>query len=86
MKEIGIDMTQASSDRLNPELVTNSDLVITLCGDARDRCPFLPPEVSRRHWPLADPAADPAAPEAFRRARDEIDGYVTSLLAELNLQ
>ncbi len=86
MSELDIDLSRASSDLLDPDLLQKSDLVVTLCADARDSCPALPPQVSHRHWPLPDPASEPAKVENFRHAREQIEGYVISLLNELDLR
>jgi arsenate reductase len=59
------------------------DLVITVCDNARDACPFLP-GVPTVHWGLPDPAEE-TTPEAARRAFeatfDALDRRVTALLA-----
>ena len=33
------------------------DVVITLCDDAAEACPWTPPEIKRLHWPIKDPVA-----------------------------
>ncbi|WP_136605744.1 hypothetical protein [Paenibacillus dokdonensis] len=33
-------------DIIDPELLNTADLVVTLCGDAADRCPMTPPQVA----------------------------------------
>ncbi|WP_025680582.1 arsenate reductase (thioredoxin) [Paenibacillus massiliensis] len=56
MKEVGIDISNQSSDLIDPNLLNSADLVITLCGDAADNCPVTPPQVRREHWGFDDPA------------------------------
>lgn len=56
MKEVGIDISNQSSDLIDPNLLNSADLVITLCGDAADKCPVTPPQVRREHWGFDDPA------------------------------
>ncbi|KFK77168.1 arsenate reductase [Bacillus spizizenii] len=47
MKEAGIDISNQTSDIIDPNILNNADLVITLCGDAADKCPMTPPHVKR---------------------------------------
>ena len=56
MNEVGIDISNQTSDIIDPVLLNQSDLVVTLCGDAADRCPMTPPHVRREHWGFDDPA------------------------------
>ncbi|MDM5333092.1 arsenate reductase (thioredoxin) [Ureibacillus composti] len=70
MKEAGIDISGQSSDIINPEILNNADLVVTLCGDAADKCPITPSHVKREHWGFDDPAGK--AWTEFQRVRDEI--------------
>lgn len=84
MQEEGIDLSEATSDALSDTSLQGLDLVITLCGDARDRCPVLPAGVRHLHWALPDPAAVRGNPEhklaAFREVRDRIRSLVRDLL------
>lgn len=75
MKEVGIDISEQTSDNIDPEILNRADYVITLCGDANDKCPITPPDVTRLHWGLEDPAKAQGSEEErlaiFRRVRDE---------------
>jgi arsenate reductase len=78
MAEKGIDISEEFPKPLTTEAVQASDVVITMgCGDA---CPVFP---GKRYldWKLDDPAGQ--AIDTVRRIRDEIDGKVQQLLAEL---
>ena len=76
MKEAGIDISGQTSDIIDQETLNNSDLVITLCGDAADKCPVTPSHVKRDHWGFDDPAKAVGTEEekwkTFIRVRDEI--------------
>jgi protein-tyrosine-phosphatase len=78
MDEFGIDLRRELPKPLTTEAVQSSDVVITMgCGDA---CPVFPGK-QYLDWKLDDPAGQPV--EVVRRIRDEIDGLVRKLLAEL---
>lgn len=81
MKEAGIDISMQTSKVLDDVPWRDADTVVTLCGDADEKCPVLDGSVRRVHWPLPDPSAakKDAALEAFREARDEIHWRVSSL-------
>jgi arsenate reductase len=78
MAEIGIDLAREFPKPLTDDVVRASDVVVTMgCGDA---CPIYP---GKRYvdWELADPAGKSL--DDVRAIRDEIDGRVQALLAEL---
>ncbi len=79
MREVGVDISGQRSKTVTPEMIAGVDLVVTLCGDARDRCPVLPPGASHVHWPVEDPAKAQETEDqvmlAFREARDAIRRY-----------
>lgn len=80
MKEIGIDISDQTSDALSDFSPNNFDVVISLCGCGVN----LPSEWVTREvfedWQLDDPAEQP---EIFPRVRDEIKERVTRLVASL---
>lgn len=87
MREAGIDISSQQSKAFSEELARTMDYVITVCGNAEERCPLLPPGVRRIHWLLDDPARATGSPEeiraVFRRSRDEIENLVLKFLAEV---
>jgi len=56
MSEIGIDISNQSSKKINLNNLSNYELIITLCGDALDKCPILERKYKHIHWNLEDPA------------------------------
>ena len=85
MQERGVDVSGQRAKRLSdvPEQV---DLVVTVCDQAAESCPFIPGAKRLLHWSLPDPARATGTPEevktAFRRVRDEIEARVRSLVEE----
>jgi len=49
MAEVGVDISNHTSDLIDFETLNNATLVVTLCGDAADKCPMTPPHVRREH-------------------------------------
>ena len=47
MKEVDIDISNHTSDLIDSDILEQSDLVVTLCSDADDNCPILPPNVKK---------------------------------------
>ncbi|BCU81702.1 protein ArsC [Polycladomyces abyssicola] len=86
MAEKGIDISGQTSDVIDPELLNRADYVITLCGDANDKCPMTPPHVKREHWGFDDPAKATGTEEekwaVFRRVRDEIEARIQQFAQE----
>jgi arsenate reductase len=79
MDELGIDLSGRTPQLLTRELTEWAELVVTMgCGD---QCPFVP-GVRHIDWELPDPAGRPVT--EVRATRDEIDGRVQNLLAELD--
>ncbi len=55
MKEIEIDISDHKSKKIDNNEIEQFDLVITLCGDAKDKCPTL--NINKHiHWDIPDPA------------------------------
>ncbi len=73
MNEVGMDISGQTSDIIDSVLLNSADLVVTLCGDAADKCPTTPPYVRREHWGFDDPAKAQGTEEekwsVFQRVR-----------------
>jgi len=76
MAEVGIDIAANSSDHLSQFEGQNFDYVITLCGDANEKCPLFFGGVKRQHMGFDDPPKASGTEEeimaVYRRVRDEI--------------
>lgn len=82
MEEIGINITEQTSNPLSDFNADNYDAVISLCGCGVN----LPQEWVIRDifedWELDDPDGQPL--ETFHRVRDEIKGKVEVLIKKLD--
>ena len=80
MQEIGIDISQQRSKNISEIPLYRIDIVITLCGDAVERCPIFPGKVERVHWEIEDPAKAQGSNKeiaiVFRKVRDNIKSYM----------
>ncbi len=76
LREIGIDISSHRSKNMDEFSGQNFDFVITLCGDANEKCPLFFGGVQRTHLGFSDPAGATGSEEEimskFRRIRDEI--------------
>ncbi|MDQ0175457.1 arsenate reductase (thioredoxin) [Bacillus chungangensis] len=86
MKEVDIDISKQTSDIIDPEILNKADYVITLCGDANDKCPITPSHIARWHWGFDDPAKAGGTEEEkwafFQRVRDEIGQRIKKFVEE----
>ncbi|HEY8167541.1 MAG TPA: arsenate reductase ArsC [Candidatus Limnocylindrales bacterium] len=86
LSEVGIDWSGASSKPLAPMLERSWDLVVTVCDEAAEACPVIPPPTAVLHWDFEDPAAATGTEAerlaVFRRVRDEIGASIDDLLAD----
>jgi arsenate reductase (thioredoxin) len=76
MAELGIDLSDHHSKTLDEFAAEPFDYVITLCGDANEKCPLFFGGVQRLHMGFEDPSRLPGSEEEvlpeYRRVRDEI--------------
>ena len=86
MNEVGIDISHHTSDLINPDILNKATLVVTLCGDAADKCPMTPPGVRREHWGFEDPAKATGTEEekwaVFQQVRDAIGTRIEQFVNE----
>ena len=77
--EMGIDASSHRSKSIRKYKDCVFDYVVTLCDNARDRCPFFPGKEVIHH-PFRDPVItrEPGEDiiEAFRNVRDEIKAWL----------
>lgn len=87
MNEIGIDISNQTSDFLTRELLNWADYVVTLCNSAMIGFPLLPPRTRHIHWDIPNPDGDYDSDElrlkGFARVRDLLKEKIGSFLEEL---
>lgn len=83
MAEDNVDISAQKSKLIDLDYFNSADLIITLCGDARDKCPVIPLQAKSLHWPLLDPAQTSGTMEdklvVFRNVRDDIKAKISQL-------
>lgn len=85
LKELGINTSTLRSKTMDEFAEQQFDHVITLCGDANDKCPLYFGGVERTHHGFKDPSRLPGSeadllPE-FRLVRDEIRQWLLEYFA-----
>lgn len=80
LQEVGIDASDHVPHRLDEEAIDWADVIVATCDDA---CPVIP---GKRYvaWQLPDPKHEPI--ERVREIRDDIEGRIEELIAELDRQ
>ncbi|MCH7321344.1 arsenate reductase (thioredoxin) [Solibacillus sp. MA9] len=80
MAEVGVDISNHTSDIIDETILNNSTLIVTLCGDAADKCPMTPPHIRREHWGFDDPAKVIGTDEekwlVFQQVRNAIEARI----------
>ncbi len=86
MAEVGVDISQHRSTHLDELADVDFDYVVTVCSHAHESCPIFPGKAQVIHVGFEDPPAlaldastEEEAMEPFRRVRDEIRAFVTTL-------
>jgi len=91
MQEAGVDISGQKSQRVEEMLEVPFDFVVTVCGHADENCPLFPGGTRVIHRGFDDPPKLAQAAETeeealshYRRVRDEIRDFVTTLPEALN--
>ncbi len=91
MVELGIDISEAAGHYAKgiDEFADKPpmDLVVTVCDDAAEECPFFPNARRQQHWGLPDPSAATGTEQeqlaVFRQVRDTIAGRIDAFLVQV---
>ncbi len=86
MKEDGIDISNHTSNNIDEYRNIDFDFVITVCDNAKERCPFFPTSAEKFHYNFPDPAkatgTDEEIAEEFRKVRQQIKVYCKDFINE----
>ena len=84
MQEVGIDISNHTSNHVDEYLNEDFDLVMTVCDSASEACPVFPGAKQVIHHSFKDPefqgGNEDALKKVFRGLRDEIGAYCRDLL------
>ncbi len=86
MAEKDIDISNHTSDTIDKYRDIAFDFVITVCDNARERCPYFPSKAQKLHHNFLDPAKASGSEEEilnrFREVRDMIHDYLQTFINE----
>jgi arsenate reductase (thioredoxin) len=86
MQEIGIDISTNSSNNIDEYFDIEFDFVITVCDNAKERCPFFPTKAAKFHYNFPDPAkvigSEIEILEQFRIVREMIKKYCENFVID----
>lgn len=86
MKEDNIDISKHTSNHIDEYAKIDFDFVITVCDNAKERCPFFLSKAKQFHYNFPDPTKAKGTPnqitEQFRNVRDMIKSYSDNFVAE----
>ena len=79
MLEDGIDISDHTSNNVLEYKGIEFDYVITVCDNAKERCPYFPSRAEKFHYNFPDPAkaigSDEEVKKEFKRVRELIKTY-----------
>ena len=84
MAEDGIDISNHTSNHVNEYIDIDFDLILTVCNNAEENCPYFPSKALKFHYNFPDPAKKTGTEEEilneFREVRDQIKAYTEKFL------
>ena len=90
MKEDGIDISGHTSNNIEEYRGIDFDYVITVCDNAKERCPFFPTTAQKFHQNFSDPAKATGTEKEimaqFAAVRDQIKEYAREFVNQYILE
>lgn len=85
MKEDGIDIAAHTSNHVDEYMNIDFDLILTVCDNAKENCPYFPSKAKRFHYNFPDPAKAIGSEEVimveFRKVREMIKNFCREFVA-----
>lgn len=85
MQEIGLDISHHTSNNIEEYRLIPFDFVITVCDNAKERCPYFPTKAKKFHHNFPDPAKaigmEEEIMQSFRDVREMIRIYCADFVA-----
>jgi len=85
MQEDGIDISNHTSNNITEYFGVDFDYVITVCDNAKERCPYFPTKALKFHYNFPDPAKATGTEEEimneFRMVKGMIKVYCADFIA-----
>ncbi|GGN13460.1 protein-tyrosine-phosphatase [Dyadobacter beijingensis] len=86
MAEDGIDISHHTSNNIVEYGDIDFDFVITVCDNAKERCPYFPTNAKKFHHNFPDPAKATGTEEEvineFRAVREQVKAYAENFVKE----
>jgi arsenate reductase len=89
MKEDSIDIANHTSNNITEYFEVDFDYVITVCDNAKERCPYFPTKALKFHYNFPDPAKATGTEEEimneFRTVREMVKKYCEEFVKDNKL-
>lgn len=86
MKEDGIDISRHTCNNIDEYSNIDFDFVITVCDNAKERCPYFPTTAKKFHQNFPDPAkasgTEEEIKEQFSQVRQQIKDYCLQFVVD----
>jgi arsenate reductase len=83
MAEDGIDISSHTSNNVMEYTGIDFDIILTVCDNAKERCPYFPADAVRFHFNFPDPAKATGSEEEIMQVFREVRGMIRSYCADL---
>ena len=82
MKADGIDISGYTSNNITEYTGVDFDFVITVCDNAKERCPFFPSNAQKSHYNFPDPAKAKGTEAEIEREFESVRNMIKQYCAD----